>query len=130
MVRAPGFTVENKGFWTGSTVGMQELRRQLKPLSRYWYQIGMGAKISRERLQLLRKVCGQSHEDGLWKMCQLWLEFEPELTWETVLEALRGREMGSLGADVAREIEKKVSLQDGGVRTSTASDKSITMVSQ
>lgn len=89
--------------------------------------------MPRERLQLLRKVCGQSHEDGLWKMCQLWLDFEPELTWDRVLEALRGREMGSHGAEVARDIGRKLcpdfSPGGGSVRTSTNSDKSITMVS-
>ena len=128
-----GFIVKNKGFLAGNTVGLLELRRKLEPLSRYWYQIGTGAKMPRERLQLLRKVCGQSHEDGLWKMCQLWLDFEPELTWDGVLEALRGREMGSHGAEVARDIERKLrpdfSPGGGSVRTSTHSDKSITMVS-
>ena len=141
--------MKNKGFLAGNTVGLLELRRKLEPLSRYWYQIGTGAKMPRERLQLLRKVCGQSHEDGLWKMCQLWLDFEPELTWDGVLEALRGREMGSHGAEVlealrgremgshgaeaARDIERKLrpdfSPGGGSVRTSTHSDKSITMVS-
>jgi hypothetical protein len=125
-------TMENKGFWAENTVGFLELRRNLEPLSRYWYQIGTGAKMPRERLQLLRKVCGQSHEDGLWKMCQLWLDFEPELTWDRVLEALRGREMGSHGAEVARDIGRKLrpdfSPGGGSVRTSTNSDKSITML--
>lgn len=115
-----------------NTVGLLALRKELEPISQYWYQIGMGAKIPRDKLHLLRKVCGKSHEDGLWKMCQMWVDLEPGLTWECVVKALQGRELGTQAAEVSREIKiKKLHLDSSPVRTpdrSTNSDNSLTLV--
>ena len=114
----------------GAPVTLLELQRQLMPLSPHWYQIGLGANLPRSRLRLLDQFYRKSHKESLRRLCVVWVEAEPELTWEEVVGVLRGRQLESLAGEVAQEIQWRLCLPDPGETAdrSTDSQSSVSMV--
>ena len=100
---------------------MLELQRQLKSLSKLWKLIGLEADLPKSILQL----CGTGHssEERLQKLCLAWLRKEPDLSWERVVEVLRGGELEGKAAEVAGEIQTRLCQSSTG-----GSPSSLTMV--
>ena len=126
-----GVVVMNRGFKEASTVQLLDLQRQLRPLSQYWYEIGLQVELPKSILKAIERISEKSAERGLQKVCHEWIGKESELTWQRVVEVLRAGELGQHTAEVADEIHKRFCQETSSGGTpdkSIDSDKSLTMV--
>ena len=82
-----------------------QLQRQLSPVARYWYEIGLQLDIPESTLTDIKGLKG--NKKCMKRVCTEWLKIKSELTWGEVVAVLKTRELVRHTGEVAEEIHKR-----------------------
>lgn len=127
----------NPGFTEMEEVKVLKFQEELKPVAKYWQEIGKQLKIPASTLKDIQKVHGHNHEQCLAKVFQQWREIVPNPTWEEVVAVLRAKGLVVFTGSVADKIHRKYCSEYNPIGSSSVStptnspvpsDNSITMV--
>lgn len=105
-----------------------QLQRQLNPVARYWYEIGLQLDLPEGTLTVIKGLHLKSNEVCMKKVCTEWLKVESELTWAGVVAVLKTKELVRHTGEVAEEIHKRFCQSPSPGKRSVNSKISVTEV--
>lgn len=88
---------------------LAELQTRLIHLAHKWYDIGLQLGLDPAKLEGIRMMSGQTHEECLLRMIELWLKgVQPVATWQDLCRVLEGVVVGESGLAARIRTEKGV----------------------